>query len=132
MVELCEAFAKRGYVTASIQYRLTDATNLLDSVQMLQTVVNGISDFKAAIRYFRMDVLQNGNSFGIDPDQIYVGGYSAGAILASNLAFMNDTAGIPPYLLSIINGTGGLEGNSGNDGYSSEVKGVVNMAGLDL
>ena len=97
MVELCEAFAKRGYVTASIQYRLTDATNLLDSMQMLQTVVNGISDFKAAIRYFRMDVLQNGNSFGIDPDQIYVGGYSAGAILASNLAFMNDTAGIPPY-----------------------------------
>ena len=129
MVELCEAFAKRGYVTASIQYRLTDATNLLDSMQMLQTVVNGISDFKAAIRYFRMDVLQNGNSFGIDPDQIYVGGYSAGAILASNLAFMNDTAGIPPYLLSIINGTGGLEGNSGNDGYSSEVKGVVNIAG---
>ena len=46
MVELCEAFAKRGYVTASIQYRLTNFSSLTDSMQMLQTVVNGISDLR--------------------------------------------------------------------------------------
>lgn len=129
MVELCEAFAKRGYVTASIQYRLTNFSSLTDSMQMLQTVANGISDFKAAIRYFRKDALQNGNTFGIDVDQIYVGGYSAGAILATNLAFMNDTTGIPAHYLSIINSSGGFEGNSGNLGYSSNINGVVNIAG---
>lgn len=129
MVELCEAFAKRGYVTASIQYRLTNFSSLTDSMQMLQTVANGISDFKAAIRYFRKDALQNGNTFGIDVDQIYVGGYSAGAVLATNLAFMNDTTGIPAHFLSIINASGGFEGNSGNPGYSSNIKGVVNIAG---
>ena len=129
MVSLCESFAKRGYVTASIQYRLTSIWNLTDSMHMLQTVMNGISDAKAAIRYFRKDAATNGNVFGIDPAQIYVGGYSAGAILAVNLAYINDTVGVPSYLLPIIDATGGLEGNSGNPGYSSDVKAVVNLAG---
>jgi len=129
MVALCESFAKRGYVTASIQYRLTSIWNLTDSMHMLQTVMNGISDAKAAIRYFRKDAAANGNVFGIDPNQIYVGGYSAGAILAVNLAYINDTVGVPSHLLPIIDAAGGLEGNSGNPGYSSEVKAVVNVAG---
>ena len=129
MVSLCESFAKRGYVTASIQYRLTSIWNLTDSMHMLQTVMNGISDAKAAIRYFRKDAATNGNTFGIDPNQIYIGGYSAGAILAVNLAYINDTVGVPSHLLPIIDATGGLEGNSGNAGYSSEVKAVVNIAG---
>ena len=129
MVSLCESFAKRGYVTASIQYRLTSIWNLTDSMHMLQTVMNGISDAKAAIRYFRKDAATNGNIFGIDPNQIFIGGYSAGAILAVNLAYINDTIGVPSHLLPIIDATGGLEGNSGNAGYSSEVKAVVNVAG---
>ena len=129
MVALCESFAKRGYVTASIQYRLTSIWNLTDSMHMLQTVMNGISDAKAAIRYFRKDAAINGNVFGIDPNQIYIGGYSAGAILAVNLAYINDTVGVPSHLLPIINATGGLEGNSGNPGYSSDVKAVINVAG---
>ena len=129
MVSLCESFAKRGYVTASIQYRLTSIWNLTDSMHMLQTVMNGISDAKAAIRFFRKDAATNGNVYGIDPSQIYIGGYSAGAILAVNLAYINDTTGVPSHLLPIINATGGLEGNSGNPGYSSDVKAVVNVAG---
>ena len=129
MVALCESFAKRGYVAASIQYRLTSIWNLTDSMHMLQTVMNGISDAKAAIRYFRKDAAINGNVFGIDPNQIYIGGYSAGAILAVNLAYINDTVGVPSHLLPIINATGGLEGNSGNSGYSSDVKAVINVAG---
>ena len=129
MVALCESFAKRGYVAASIQYRLTSIWNLTDSMHMLQTVMNGISDAKAAIRYFRKDAATNGNIFGIDPNQIYIGGYSAGAILAVNLAYINDTVGVPSHLIPIINTSGGLEGNSGNPGYSSDVKAVVNVAG---
>ena len=129
MISLCESFAKRGYVTASIQYRLASILNLTDSMYMLQTVINGISDAKAAVRYFRKDAAINGNIFGIDPDQIYIGGYSAGAILAVNLAFVNDTIGVPSHLLPIIDASGGLEGNSGNLGYSSSVKAVINIAG---
>jgi poly(3-hydroxybutyrate) depolymerase len=129
MVELCEAFARRGYVTASIQYRLTNIWNLTDSIHMLETVMNAIGDAKAAIRYFRKDVDLHGNTFGIDEDQIYMGGYSAGAIIAANLAFIDDTSETPAYVDSIIVANGGVEGNSGNPGYSSQVKAVASLAG---
>lgn len=49
---LCRKFAERGYVTASIQYRLTAAINLLDSVTMMKTVLFALYDAKAAVRYF--------------------------------------------------------------------------------
>tara|TARA_B100001115_G_scaffold180280_1_gene172381 strand:- start:6271 stop:7467 length:1197 start_codon:yes stop_codon:yes gene_type:complete len=129
MISLCESFAKRGYVTASIQYRLTTVWNLTDSMHMLQTVFNAIGDAKSAIRYFRKDVAENGNQFGIDPHQIYMGGYSAGAIIAANLAFIDDINELPSYLVSIAENAGGIDGNSGNEGYSSSVKGVVSLAG---
>ena len=47
MVSLCEAFAKRGYVTASIQYRLTSSLSLLSpdaSDIFSQTVLNSVSE----------------------------------------------------------------------------------------
>ena len=68
MVSLCEAFAKRGYVTASIQYRLTSSLSLLSpnaSDIFSQTVLNSVSDMKAAVRYFRKDVAENNNTYGI-------------------------------------------------------------------
>ena len=49
--------------------------------------------------------------------------------MAYNLAYNNDTVGVPSHLIPIINTSGGLEGNSGNPGYSSDVKAVVNVAG---
>ena len=91
MISLCEAFAKRGYVTASIQYRLTSTANLFSpnaSDIFSQTVLNSVSDMKAAVRYFRKDVAVNNNSYGIDNDLIFVGGYSAGAITAAHLSFL--------------------------------------------
>ena len=68
MITLCEAFARRGYVTASIQYRLTSSANLISpnaSSIFTQTVLNSVSDMKAAVRYFRKDVEENNNFFPI-------------------------------------------------------------------
>jgi para-nitrobenzyl esterase len=129
MVALCESFAKRGYVTASIQYRLTNQLSLLDSNAMIQTVFNAISDMKSSVRYFRKDFEINNNSLKIDTSQIFVGGYSAGAILAVNLGFFNNEDEIPAYLQPIVTNAGGIEGNSGNDGYSSRVSAIINLAG---
>ena len=129
MVTLCESFAKRGYVTASIDYRLNpNPSALTDSINIMTTVVEDIGDAKAAIRYFRQDY-DNGDNYGIDPDQIYVGGYSAGAIIAVNLAYLDNISEAPQFIQNIINNNGGIEGNSGNPGYSSDVKGVINIAG---
>lgn len=129
MIALCQAFANKGYVTASIQYRLTSQLSLLDSNVMIQTVFNAISDMKAAVRYFRQDVSLNNNTYGIDSSQIFIGGYSAGAVAAINLAFLNQEEEIPAYLQPFIDNAGGMDGDSGNPGYSSKAKGVISLAG---
>ena len=131
MVSLCEAFAKRGYVTASIQYRLTSSLSLLSpnaSDIFSQTVLNSVSDMKAAVRYFRKDVAENNNTYGINPDLIFVGGYSAGAVTAAHLSVIDDNQ-IPVEFQSFYDEAGGIEGNSGNSGYSSEVSGAILLAG---
>lgn len=131
MKSLCEAFAKRGYVTASIQYRLTSFLSLFSpnaSDIFSQTVLNSVSDMKAAVRYFRKDVAENNNTYGINPDFIFVGGYSAGAVTAAHLSVIDDNQ-IPADIQSFYDEAGGLEGNSGNSGYSSEVSGAILLAG---
>lgn len=131
MVSLCEAFAKRGYVTASIQYRLTSSLSLLSpdaSDIFSQTVLNSVSDMKAAVRYFRKDVAENNNAYGINPDFIFVGGYSAGALTAAHLSVIDDNQ-VPAEFQSFYDVAGGIEGNSGNSGYSSEVSGAILLAG---
>ena len=131
MVSLCEAFAKRGYVTASIQYRLTSSLSLLSpdaSDIFSQTVLNSVSDMKAAVRYFRKDVAENNNAYGINPDFIFVGGYSAGAVTAAHLSVIDDNQ-VPAEFQSFYDVAGGIEGNSGNSGYSSKVSGAILLAG---
>ena len=131
MITLCEAFAKRGYVTASIQYRLTNLQSLLSANSysiFSQTVVNSISDMKSAVRYFRKDFKNNNNSFGINTNQIFVGGYSAGAVTAAHLSVI-DEGEVPEEFQSFFEKSGGIEGNSGNHGYSSEVSGAILLAG---
>ena len=131
MVTLCEAFARRGYVTASIRYRLTNLQSLLSANSyniFSQTVVNSISDMKSAVRYFRKDVKNNNNSFGINTNQIFVGGYSAGAVTAAHLSVI-DEGEVPEEFQPFFEKSGGIEGNSGNPGYSSEVSGAILLAG---
>jgi acetyl esterase/lipase len=79
---ICESFTKRGYVCASIQYRLVGdnptyeagpATNL----SVLYRSMNAASqDAAKAIRWLR----QNAATYHIDPTRIGIGGSSAGAI----------------------------------------------------
>jgi para-nitrobenzyl esterase len=131
MITLCEAFARRGYVTASIQYRLTSSANLISpnaSSIFTQTVLNSVSDMKAAVRYFRKDVEENNNFFGINPDLIFAGGYSAGAVTSAHLSMIDEDQ-VPDAFQSFFDEAGGIEGNSGNPGYSSEVSGAILLAG---
>jgi len=130
MMHLGNEFAKRGYVAASIQYTLTESfANLLDSLHIVEIVMQAVGDGKAAIRWFRKDAAENGNQFNIDPDQIFVGGNSAGAVLMNNLAYIDEADDLPEYMKTIINENGGLDGHAGNYGYHSNVNGVLNFAG---
>ena len=126
---LLQSIAKTGFVVVSIQYRLIDVqrTEITKAIGTL----NAIEDMRAAIRFFKKDAATE-NKYKTDPEQIFIGGYSAGAITALHTGYINNVEELQTYtpqLLPYINSHGGIEGNSGNPGYDSKVKGIVNIAG---
>ena len=119
----------RGYVTASIDYRLGNIlTMVMDSSYAIDVVIKAISDGKAAVRYFRQDAATS-NTYKIDANHIYYGGNSAGAVLYMHAGYLSDTSESPTYIDDALAANGGMEGNSGNPGYSSAANAVINLAG---
>jgi len=127
MVAFSQKFAKKGFVCASIDYRLGFFP--FDSANAVKAVVRAVQDLRAAVRFFYKDK-QTTDTYKIDTNNIYVGGSSAGAITSLHLAYLDDECEVSDYLSqTAINQLGGLEGASGNPGYSSHVSGVLNGCG---
>ncbi len=132
IVTLCNEFAERGYVAVSMDYRLSPDLIWDNSTQnAYQAVMYAYHDMKAAIRWLYKDAATN-NTYKLDTNKIFIGGVSAGAIAAVHVAYLDDINEAPPLLLSEINANGGIEGNSGNPGYSTEIAGVINLCGAVL
>lgn len=128
MAAVCEAYTKRGFVTATIDYRLIDGV-VTDSIGMADEIVKAVGDLRAAIRFFREDAA-TANIYKIDPDYIFSGGISAGAVTASTSAMLDSTDNIPQFMLDVINANGGFSGSSSaNTQYSHKVSGVLNFSG---
>ena len=129
VVQLAEDLAHMGYVVASISYRL-GIDDIFDlETSFIEAVWRGVHDSRAAVRFFRRSV-EEGNPYAIDPNRILLGGVSAGGFLAMHHAYVDEDSEIPPQVDQTQTGLqGGLEGESGNDGYSSDVMAVFNIAG---
>lgn len=83
LVGWCRHFASLGYITTSIDYRL----GFLPSKDDIERAgYMAVQDAHAAMRF----LVTHAEEYGIDPDQIYLAGTSAGSITALNLAFMRD------------------------------------------
>ena len=123
----CEYFAKLGYVAIAPDYRV--GFFFPSQVTTTLAVLRAAHDMKATVRYLRKTVAEDGNPYGIDPDRIIIGGISAGAIGAIHAAYFDSDAEIPSYMENDTAGLGGVEGNSGSPGYSSEVLGVLSYSG---
>ncbi len=81
----CSHLASMGYVAASIDYRIGF---LPTKVSIGRAGYRAVQDAHAAMRY----LVAHQEAYGIDTAMIFVGGCSAGAITALNLAYMtNDT-----------------------------------------
>jgi para-nitrobenzyl esterase len=134
VVPICKDLAKLGYVAVAIEYRL-GMTNFPipgpDSSDATEAVMRGVQDGRAAVRYFRKNAAIGGNTYRIDTNNIYFAGVSAGGFIALQLAYLDKASEIPSFIdMTGQPGlTGGLEGNSGNPGYSSEVKAIINICG---
>jgi len=99
---LMKEFAQRGYVTASINYRLGmfqtasaincnipnwNCLNMADTAEWYRAVYRGMQDAKGAIRF----LLNQKDSLKIDPKNVFVVGESAGGFIALATAFIDDT-----------------------------------------
>ncbi len=95
-------FAQRGYICASVQYRLSGEAPYPAAVH----------DVKAAIRFMR----DQAETMGVDPNRIGVAGGSAGGHLAMMVGFASDVDK--------------LDGKSGSEDVESNVACVVNLYGV--
>ncbi len=96
MVALCDTFAKKGYVTATVSYRL--GYNPFDNQSAERAVYRGTQDVRAAVRYF----IEFADIYDIDTSRIFIGGSSAGAFAALHTAYLDENE----RPLSTYGGTG--------------------------
>ena len=128
VVELSNRLAKKGFVCASINYRL--GMNFpFNQTNATKAVLRAVQDMKAAIRFFYKD-RQNADTYKIDTTQIFVAGSSAGGLTSFHLAYLDKECELDGYMPAAdVTALGGLEGNSGNPGYSTKIKGAIGLAG---
>jgi hypothetical protein len=101
IVTLREEFAKRGYVSAAINYRLGffltnynqncnvpnwNCMLAADTSEWIRAWYRGVQDARGAIRY----LVANAQEYQIDPQQIFVYGESAGGFIALGIAYLDD------------------------------------------
>jgi len=141
MEPICIALAKKGYVTATIDYRLVHNSNEnlftvgTSNALLIDQIIKASADMKAAIRYFKRDAATT-NTFRIDTTKIIIGGGSSGAIAALQTAY-TDNVNENPATTSGYANNGGFEGNTDLEApnsllptYNSRgIAGVLNIAG---
>ena len=96
----CVKFAEKGYVTATVTYRLMGEACFPAAVH----------DVKCAVRWLRA----NAAKYQVDSERIVVSGNSAGGHLSMMIGYSDDPS---------------LEGSGGNNNVSSRVCAVVNFYG---
>mgnify|MGYP001168248898 FL=1 len=84
MVALANSSAKMGYVAVSIVYRLN--FNLFSTYSAERAFYRGLQDLSAAVRYLR----EHHSDYGIDYNNIFIWGSSAGAFSGIHLSYMEE------------------------------------------
>lgn len=148
-VEICNRYAKLGYAVAAISYRTgwnPQGTQDERTETIIQAVYRSMQDAKTAVRFFRKDIAENGNAYGIDGNKIAIvgqgsGGYTALAYAHINslqelqlTKFFNFTTNAFMVDTALLGDWDGIGGNpalnfSNHVGYSSDVNVACNIGG---
>jgi acetyl esterase/lipase len=85
LVDESNTFAKKGFVNASIDYRLESGGCSAGGVtqECITAIQEAEQDAQTAVRFLRTHAA----TYGIDPTRIAIGGSSAGAITALNVGY---------------------------------------------
>ncbi len=148
--EMCREFARRGYVVASVSYRLgwnPQGSQEVRTGTILNAVYRANQDVKTAIRFFRKEAATNGNPYGIDTTKIVVVGQGTGGYAGLAAAYLDKTSELnllkfidPTTNQSYVNqgivgdfdgfgGAVGIANNPNHPGYSSDFNMVINLGG---
>ena len=112
IVDQATVLARKGYVTASIAYRLAPSgCGATVTTSCLTGIRDAKHDAQAAVRFLRAHAAEH----GIDAGRIAVAGTSAGGITALNVAY----------------GSGDV-GTSGTPGVASTVRAAVSLSGASI
>ena len=79
----CTGFARRGYLCASIDYRMTVKKTLTSFPALVKGCAIAVEDAREAVAYFKAHY----KTWNIDTDRIILGGNSAGGIIALQAAY---------------------------------------------
>ncbi len=132
---LCQEYARRGYVAATMSYRLgweCDPNSgllicffcgpLADKLKV--AAYRSVQDTRAALRYMAF----HAGDYGIDPDNFFVGGTSAGSVAAIHAAFLDqDQADL--FCPDCVTAVGQLDSNVNMIQAPYTIQGVVNNCG---
>ena len=106
IVELAKRYTKKGYVVASIGYRLGWAFTSADQETRAKTIINAVytaaQDMKMAARFFRQDAA-TANVYKIDTSRIVLGGTNSGAYVALGCGYLNKVNKLNNFKLIDIN-----------------------------
>jgi hypothetical protein len=110
--DLCKQFAKRGYVTASIGYRLGfiaddvawncnypqyNCVFAADSAEWIRAYYRAVQDAKGAIRF----LVNRYQQFSIDTTNVFVAGESAGGFIALGTALLDVSSERPTQTFAL-------------------------------
>jgi len=123
----CDSLAKKGYVTASINYRMN--MNVADPSSAVRAIYRAAQDYSSALRYLK----EFSDPFGIDTNYIFVGGVSAGGFSAMHMAFLDEnerpSETYQGGLLGQVPDLGCLSCAGNSYQHSHEVRGIINLWG---
>ncbi len=111
IVDEATTFARKGYVSVAISYRLSEGGCTSVGDECFQSITDAQHDAQAAVRFLR----KNAAAYGIDPTRIATAGTSAGAITALNVGYGPEDPG-----------------TSGNPGFDSSVRAAVSLSGARI
>ena len=133
MVGWCDSLTAYGYACAAVNYRL--GFNVLRTGSAIRAGYRGLQDARAAIRFFK----EFHQQYKIDTSLIFVGGNSAGAMIALQTAYGEESD--RPAATYGISGTldddddlGCLDCSGNNYQHSVDIAGVISCWGgvIDL
>jgi acetyl esterase/lipase len=111
IVEEATTFARKGFVSVSINYRLSPNGCTQITAECVTAIRDAKHDAQAAVRFLRA----HADEYGVDDGRIAIAGTSAGAITALNVGYGPEDVG-----------------NSGNPGFDSTVRAAVSLSGARI